>query len=81
MGAFGYNETIWIVSDECALKRVQTDKKVDICHVCRMKIRDMTCFEFDELHRCKNDSFLFPPEKTCWKCARKLAESKEIASR
>lgn len=81
MGAFGYNETIWIVSEECALVRVVTDRKNDICHVCRTKITNRTCFEFDDVHFCENSSFLFPPEKTCWKCARKLVESKEIASR
>ncbi len=81
MGAFGYIETVWVVSEECVLFKVITNRKSYFCHVCRMKIKTKTCFEFDENHHRINESFLFPPERTCWNCARKLVVNKEIASR
>ena len=78
MGEFGYNETVWVISDECALCRTSTEEG-DVCCVCRKKIKTKTCFKLDELYYCCNEVEDSELEKRfCWNCAKKLVLKKEI---
>jgi len=80
MGAEGYNEMIWIISDECALVKT-IPKDNEVCCVCREKIKTSTCFKLDELHYCCNKVAGEYDKCYCWSCARKLVIQRESVSR
>ena len=81
MGTFGYNETIWVISDECALRKTVSIAG-DTCCVCRKEIKTITCFMLDELYYNRNKIKSNELDKRfCHKCVRKLVTKKEIVSR
>lgn len=84
MGALGYNYTLYLFSDKCAVKKVYTGSGKPICCcVCHKEIKTKTCFEIDE---CFCDCFGWKTTKEDWDkaycpaCVKKLTIGKEVTS-
>jgi len=86
MGELGYNYTLHLFSEKCAVKKAYLDQdknKPVFCCICRKEIKTKTCFEIDE---CFCDCFGWKTTKEDWDdaycpaCVKKLTIRKEVTS-